>query len=197
MFLDKRTVVAFDFDGTLITKDSFLEFIRFSCGTKSLIGGLLINLPLIGLMKVNLLPNWKVKEIVFSWFFKGFAYDKFVQLGCDFANVIAKYANPKTTDMLQTHAQKGDDIYVVTASVEEWVRPYCEQINVKTVIGTKIEVVDGRLTGRFLTPNCYGKEKVSRLLDVEPDRSSYYLVAYGDSRGDKEMIAFADMGIFV
>jgi len=60
------------------------------------------------------------------------------------------------------------------------------------VLGTQIEVIDGRLTGRFLTPNCYGQEKVRRILTLHPDRSAYHLTAYGDSRGDREMLAFAD-----
>ena len=30
---NKRTVAVFDFDGTLTTKDTLLEFIKFSCGT--------------------------------------------------------------------------------------------------------------------------------------------------------------------
>lgn len=64
------------------------------------------------------------------------------------------------------------------------------------VIGTKIEVTDGRLTGRFLTPNCYGAEKVRRLQEACPrlatERGNYNVVAYGDSRGDREMLEFAD-----
>ncbi len=53
----------------------------------------------------------------------------------------------------------------------------------------------GRLTGRFSSRNCYGQEKVNRLLRVEPHRETYRLIAYGDSRGDREMLAFADEGI--
>ena len=54
------------------------------------------------------------------------------------------------------------------------------------------QIVDGRLTGRFLTPNCYGAEKVNRIRQLLPDRQHYYLVAYGDSRGDRELLAEAD-----
>ena len=60
------------------------------------------------------------------------------------------------------------------------------------IAGTQIEVINGKLTGRFLTRNCYGKEKVGRLLQLYPDRKSYRLIAYGDSRGDRELLAFAD-----
>lgn len=64
------------------------------------------------------------------------------------------------------------------------------------VIGTKVEVVDGRLTGRFLTPNCYGPEKVRRLREVFPDLSDCHLTVYGDSRGDREMLAIADKAYY-
>ena len=60
------------------------------------------------------------------------------------------------------------------------------------VLGTQVEVENGRLTGRFLTKNCYGQEKVNRMLVLYPNRSEYKLIAFGDSRGDKEMLAFAD-----
>ncbi|MDR2690839.1 MAG: hypothetical protein LBB73_00825, partial [Dysgonamonadaceae bacterium] len=50
----------------------------------------------------------------------------------------------------------------------------------------------GLLTGYFSTKNCYGREKVIRLLEKEPDRNTYTLFVYGDSRGDKELMIFAD-----
>ena len=65
------------------------------------------------------------------------------------------------------------------------------------MLGTQIEVIDGILTGRFISPNCYGIEKVRRIKQVlvEP-RSHYYIIAYGDSRGDKEMLDYADEEYF-
>ena len=60
--------------------------------------------------------------------------------------------------------------------------------------GTLIESKDGRLSGRFLTKNCYGREKVNRLLQLFPERKDYWLTAYGDSRGDYELLDFANEG---
>ena len=95
---------------------------------------------------------------------------------------------------LENHLSHGDTIYVVTASIEEWVRPWCERHHIDDVIATKVETNGkGIITGKFLTKNCYGPEKVSRLLKVEPKRSDYYLYAYGDSRGDNEILSYADI----
>ena len=61
----------------------------------------------------------------------------------------------------------------------------------------KVEVdAAGCLTGRFATPNCYGPEKVRRIEAVWPHREQYDVSAFGDSRGDKEMLAYADQAYF-
>ena len=63
------------------------------------------------------------------------------------------------------------------------------------MLGTQVEVdAHGHLTGRFASPNCYGPEKVRRLQTIEPHRATYTLVAYGDSRGDAELLEWADEG---
>ena len=98
-------------------------------------------------------------------------------------------------EKLNDHLNHSDVVYVISASIFEWVQPWCEKIGVSRVLATQIEVdANGIISGRFATKNCYGKEKVRRLLEVEPARRSYILYAYGDSCGDKEMIAFSDYG---
>lgn len=59
-------IYAFDFDGTLTTKDTLIEFIRFSKGRVRLFLGFLLFSPLLILMKLHLYPNWKAKQRVFS-----------------------------------------------------------------------------------------------------------------------------------
>ena len=88
--------------------------------------------------------------------------------------------------------QRGCKVVIISASIDNWVSPFFQGREGIEIAGTQIEVTNGKLTGRFLTRNCYGKEKVERLLQLYPDRKSYRLVAYGDSRGDRELLAFAD-----
>lgn len=45
--------------------------------------------------------------------------------------------------------------------------------------------------------NCYGAEKVHRLLEIFPQRDSYTLVAYGNSDGDIPLLEFADSGVLI
>lgn len=191
----KRCIAVFDLDGTLTTKDTLLEFIKFACGVPRFYWGFLLFCPILILMKLHLFPNWKAKQMFFSHFFKGWEYNDFKAKGQLFANEIEKMENRKMLEKLNDHLNHSDVVYVISASIFEWVQPWCEKIGVSRVLATQIEVdANGIISGRFATKNCYGKEKVRRLLEVEPERHSYILYAYGDSRGDKEMIAFSDYG---
>ena len=189
-----KTIAVFDFDGTLTTKDTLLLFIRYSCGTMRFIFGMALFSPLIILMMLRLYPNWKCKEKVFSYFFKGMPYEKFKRLGEDFGN---KFRNiilrPSMAERLQWHLEQGHKVYVISASIEEWVTPFCRTLGDVTVLATKVKP---DLSG-FVSKNCYGQEKVNRLLEVEPDRKNYYLYAYGDSRGDKELLAYANHAFLI
>lgn len=190
-------VYAFDFDGTLTTHDTLLAFIRYAKGTKAFVGGFLRHAHLLVLMKLRLYPNWKAKQRLFSYFFRGMTEEAFDARCRSFAADSRHLLRLKGVETMRQAAAEGAEIVVISASIDNWVRPFFEgddRLPPVTVIGTQIEVRDGRLTGRFLTRNCYGQEKVERLLALYPHRETYHLTAYGDSRGDRELLAFADQG---
>ena len=184
-----RKVYAFDFDGTLTTRDTLIAFIRYACGTPRFLFGFLLHAPLLVLMKLRLYSNGKAKQRVFSWFFKGMTIETFDALCQDFARTHRHLLRPDTVRILEQALAERAEVLIVSASIDNWVQPFFPSV---TVLGTQVEVIDGRLTGRFLTPNCYGQEKVRRILAIHPDRSAYHLTAYGDSRGDRELLTFAD-----
>ena len=184
-----KQLFAFDFDGTLTTRDTLIAFIRYACGTSRFLLGFLLHAPLLVLMKLRLYSNGKTKQRLFTWFFQGMSIETFDALCQSFALSHRHLLRPETVRLLQQALSEGSEVLVVSASIDNWVQPFFPAV---TVLGTQIEVIDGRLSGRFLTPNCYGQEKVRRILALHPDRSAYHLTAYGDSRGDRELLAFAD-----
>ncbi|MBQ6200004.1 MAG: haloacid dehalogenase-like hydrolase [Prevotella sp.] len=184
-----KQLFAFDFDGTLTTRDTLIAFIRYACGTPRFLLGFLLHAPLLVLMKLRLYSNGKAKQRLFSWFFRGMPIETFDALCQSFASTHRHLLRPETVRLLQQALSEGSEVLVVSASIDNWVQTFFPAV---TVLGTQIEVIDGRLSGRFLTPNCYGQEKVRRILALHPDRSAYRLTAYGDSRGDRELLAFAD-----
>lgn len=184
-----KKIYAFDFDGTLTTRDSFLEFIRYVCGNWALCKGILRYSPLLVLMKLGLYPNWKAKQKVFAYFFKGMPLKDFAQQGRLFALDRQHLLRPQGVDMVKQAQAEDAEVVIVSASIDHWVQPFFPEVK---VVGTQVEVEDGCLTGRFLTKNCYGQEKVNRILALYPHRNEYELIAFGDSAGDKELLAFAD-----
>ncbi|SFG36141.1 HAD family hydrolase [Prevotella sp. KH2C16] len=189
-----KQVWVFDFDGTITRRDSLLEFIRFASGNGRFCLGFLLYSPLLVLMKLRLYPNWKAKQKVFSYFFRGKTTAEFDALCRSFVEEKRSLIRPEAAEKIAEGRRQGVQVMVVSASVDNWVQPFFPSVK---VLGTKVEVADGRLTGRFLTRNCYGAEKVNRLKEVLTDpREAYHIVAFGDSRGDKELLEYADEGYF-
>ncbi len=196
--MTKPVIVAFDFDGTLTTKDSFVEFIKFSKGKFQFYFGFLLFAPVLVAMKLHLIANWKVKQWVISYFFKGMTLQDF-NLQCEkFSTKIDIILRPETIEKLKNYQQNGSEICIVSASVENWLLPWCKTMGIHNVFATKLEINEHQiLTGHLFGKNCYRQEKVNRLMKAFPNREKYYLIAYGDSSGDKEMLAYANEGYWI
>lgn len=196
----KKKIYCFDFDGTLTTSDTLLEFIKYAKGRGRFLMVFLMYSPLLVLMKLHLYPNWKAKQQIFAHLFAGMRIEKFDALCRGFAEESQHLLRPKGITLMHEAMVAGAQVFIVSASIDNWVRPFFDIRNLKgvQVLGTQIEVEDGKLTGRFKSNNCYGKEKVHRIAEVLKsfERSEYEIEAFGDSRGDKEMLAFADKGHF-
>ena len=192
----KEQIYIYDFDGTLTRRDSFLDFIRYTCGSRSLYCGLLLFSPLLILMKLRLYANGRAKERLFTHFFQGMSIRVFDDLCAKYGLSRADLLLDAARKAINEVASNGYRIFIVSASVDRWVLPFFRDVPNVTVIGTQIEVENGLVTGRFSTPNCYGAEKVRRIQALLPYREQYKLIAHGDSRGDKEMLNYADQGYF-
>ena len=201
----RRTkVCSFDFDGTLTDCDTLIAFIAYAKGTVRFVAGLLLYSPLLVAMKLGLVPNYKVKQRVFAHFFKGMRLTDFNALCRSFAEHHRHILRPQAIQVVNRALANGAEVLIVSASIDNWVRCFVCYFGVNdedrqhiTVLGTQVETDrNGLLTGRFTTKNCYGAEKVRRIEAHCGDRTTYELTAYGDSRGDKEMLAYADKGYF-
>jgi phosphatidylglycerophosphatase C len=200
----KTRVAIYDFDGTVTTTDTLLAFIRHVFGTRRMLWGFLLHAPELVLMKLHLYDNGKAKQHIFDHFFGGESLDRFNAQCRDFAQSCSAILRPEARRTIAGQLREGWQVMVVSASVDNWVRPFFEpwatemaSDNALSVVGTQVEVKDQRLTGRFLTPNCYGPEKVRRAQEVlGAPREDCRIVAYGDSRGDRELLQWADEAHF-
>jgi phosphatidylglycerophosphatase C len=91
---------------------------------------------------------------------------------------------------------------IVSASYEPYVSVVAEALNVSNVVATRLELDAADVcTGGIDGPNCRAAEKVNRLerwLAAQGlTRAEIELWAYGDSPGDRELLAWADHPVWV
>ena len=188
----KMKLALFDFDGTITRKDSFLDFIIYVVGARRFITGLFILSPFLIAYKLKIISNSKAKEIVLGSFFRGWDANRFKKAADNYSrDKLPRIVRKTAMKRLNWHKQEGHKVVIVSASIDEVLRNWCDMNDVD-LIATKIEVRDGMLTGKFRSKNCYGPEKVSRLKERFNLTECEYIYAYGDSRGDREMLALAD-----
>ncbi len=134
-----------------------------------------------------------LKALAAAAAFRGHRYDELCSAGVTFAEMVhERWLRSDTLDVLQRHRDAGDRTVLVSASFEVYLRPLALLLGVDEVLATRLQVEDGVATGALDGPNCRGPEKVARLHEWLVDRSAVRLVAYGDSAGDREMLADAD-----
>lgn len=191
--MSSNNIYVSDFDGTLTTADSMFRIIIYHRGRLWLYTTLMMMSPLIVLMFCGLYSNHRTKEILLHRCFGNISEADFLSLCQRFADTNRSILRTELYEHLKHQQQQGNHVIVITASPEQWVKCLVPEFE---VLGTKLQFNDTGFTGRFLTPNCYGPEKVNRLLQAYPDikanRSAYHITAYGDSKGDRELLAYAD-----
>lgn len=184
----KNTLALFDFDGTITTKDTLIEFIRFQKGSLKLYIGFIVLSPILVLYKLKLFPNWRAKEIMLAYFFKGIDQETFSNNGQKFKEeVLPKLLRKKALEEIERFKSQNARIVIVSASAEEWVKPWANSMELE-LLATKLEKQGGKVTGKISGKNCYGPEKTQRIKS-HLDISDYNEIhAFGDSSGDKEML---------
>jgi phosphatidylglycerophosphatase C len=191
-----RRLVLFDFDGTITSKDSFIELIKYYKGLSFFYCGIALLSPMLLLFKAKLIKNWKAKEIVFRFFFRNESYNVFMTKCSKFCkDIVPILVKPSAIERINTHLKNGDKVIIISASLEVQLIGWCQSMNLE-LIGTKIETRDGLITGKIEGKNCYGIEKVKRLkqyLDISQYNEIY---AYGDSKGDLQMLELATHKFF-
>lgn len=187
------TIAFFDFDGTITRKDSMFQFIQFSKGSFLFIVGLIVLLPVLISYKIGIIPNWRAKEILFSFYFKGMSESKVLKLGLEFSKQILPFSiRPEAILEIEHHKNSGTKIVVVSASFSLWVKPWCDANNFE-LIATEYDTNGDKLTGKIKGKNCHASEKVRRINEKYNLHKFDKIYAYGDSKADLEMLNLADI----
>jgi len=182
----------FDFDGTITTKDSMFEFINYAVGTPRYYLGLILLSPMLSAYMLKFIPSYRAKEMLLSHFFKGYSRDKFTDIATRYSSdQIDHIVRYKAIEKIKFHQDRGDRVIIVSASIECWLKSWCNINNIE-LISTKLLFINDRFSGRLESRNCYGIEKVNRIKEVIDLDDFDHIYAYGDSSGDIEMLKISD-----
>ena len=184
-------IAFFDFDGTITTHDTMLELAKFYKGKKAFYKGMLFLMPALVAMKLKIVSNAEVKQKLLKLFFEGMPANEFQSICNQFLQQrLPQLIRPKAVQMIQQLKKENTTIVVVSASADNWVKPWCDQMAIH-FIGSCLEVVDGKVTGNLNGPNCNHLEKVNRIKANYRLSDYKEIYCYGDTKGDKPMLGLA------
>jgi phosphatidylglycerophosphatase C len=186
-----KTLVLFDFDGTLTKKDSLLHFVKFAVGSFRFYVGLLLLSPTLLGLKMKWIKPQATKEKLIYFYLKGFKKAQLQEIAENYTRTKLLSIFRKTAlERLLWHKEQKHEIYVVSASAELWLAAWCKNENIG-LIATKLAFDNEKLIKKFATPNCNGEEKVNRIKQEIDLQQFDTIFAYGDTEGDILMLSLA------
>ena len=188
----KAPLVAFDFDGTLTVRDSFVAFLEWHVGALAF----LVKAPglapaAIGYLRTR--DRGPLKAAAARLYLGDIRREELAEAARQFATrAFDELIRPDALACWRHWRADGARLVIVTASPEILVAPFAERLGADGLIGSRLEFdAAGRLLGRLEGPNCRGPEKVARL-EAAYGAPIRLAAAYGDTAGDREMLALAD-----
>lgn len=185
-------IVAFDFDGTLTITDSFTAFLKWRAGPRAYAAGLLRLMPAAMAYLVHR-DRGRIKAKAAAVFLKGVSRERLEADARIFAETHSRQLlRPDAVAAWKRWRADHVRLVIVTASPDILVSPFARGLGADTLIGTRLAFDEhDRVTGAFSSPNCRGAEKITRLRAAFG--SDFRLrAAYGDTSGDREMLAAAE-----
>lgn len=180
----------FDVDYTIINGDSMFLMVFFAISKKPI---LILYTPII-LVKIVLyfLKIIDVKSSKESIYLP-LKYLTEKELEEFYNKVLLKRINPEVMKRLNSHKEQGCRILLVSASPEVYLQYLKKSSSIDAIIGTKLEIIDGKYTNKINGENCKGIEKFNRIKEylhennLEIDFNNSF--GYSDSLTDKPMLS--------
>lgn len=186
-------IAAFDFDGTLTRRDSLMPFLYYILGPLQFLKCLLFSIPSLISYLFGFLNRKELKEVYLTQALKGVPVNQARAWGSTFAlQKLDALLRKEALNKIAWHQAQGHEVILISANLDLYLEPWGKAKKLVAVLCSRTAVSAGVMTGKLEGENCRGEEKVKQLSLWAGDRSDYTLWAYGDSEGDKELLAFAD-----
>ena len=186
-----QVLSVFDFDGTLTRHDSFVPFLLFAFGKRAFFIRMIRMIPSVARFLTNGVTRDELKATLIASFLTGVREDWLMEQAVKFREAFwIRLMRPTGLKSVAAEVASGARVTICSASPSLVINPFAIQLGIH-LIGTELEVKDGLLTGNISGSNCRCEAKVRRLEAVYGDLSRYRLRAWGDTRGDHELLAAA------
>lgn len=197
MTASERSIAFFDFDGTVTCSDTMFAFFKYAVGPFRYFFFFLLLSPVFALYKLRLLPGQKAKELSLTFLFRGWKKERLENFGRDFCREkMPELIRPVAMKKIRWHKRMGHEVYIVSASAGEWLEPWCLENELPVLCTRLLYDESGTFTGKIAGRNNNGPEKERRIREAL-DLSIYQTIyAYGDTAGDREMMALARIAYF-
>jgi phosphatidylglycerophosphatase C len=185
-------LVLFDFDKTLTTKDSFIEFLKFSTPKHKFYWNLFLLSPTFVGYTLKLIDAQSLKNKFLYRFYCNIRESDLKNIGKEFSSKrIPKILNIPIYKRLKAHKNKGCKIVIVSASLDIWLEPWAKQHGVD-LICTKAHYNNNTFTGRINGLNV--KKQVKKELVLKHyDLSSFQnIIVYGNKNLDEYLFKLAN-----
>jgi phosphatidylglycerophosphatase C len=187
-------VAAFDFDGTLIGRDSFFPFIIRAVGRRALGRTVVVSGPALA-RGFGSGRRDGTKAALLAGLLNGYPWQQLQEKGEAYSRELEQRIRPAMAQRVAWHRDEGHRLVIVSAGLAVYLEPLGRRLGFDQVLATGLEVdSDGLLTGRLEGPNVRRAEKAVRLrdwIDTQLGAEPWELWAYGDSAGDRELLAMA------
>lgn len=155
------TGVFFDLDNTLVTKSTGLLYYRylrqkghasFTDTLKALYFWLRYRM---NSLDIKSLAEREVRKVT------GMSERAMIEL-CDrwFHDMVRYYISPRAIEAVNEHRAKGHLLAILSAATPYTVNPVKKFLRIEHGLCTRLEVAEGRFTGRLVEPYCYGEGKL-------------------------------------
>ncbi len=159
--MSKPDLVIFDLDNTILNGDSDYSMINYLADINLLDEvDKLKNDEFMqdyqkGQLDFNQYTNFALKPYV------GMTHDEINEIILPFVErIIEPMINIFALKLIHDHHDKGHTILLASATNELIVRPIAHRLNIKNVIGTKVEFINNKCSGEFIPPSALGEGKL-------------------------------------
>ncbi|NNH00375.1 HAD-IB family hydrolase [Acinetobacter sp. ANC 5414] len=191
-----KNLALFDFDGTLCKKDSFTGFIFYALSKRHIIKQGIKILPWIQAYYLNAYPAHAMRSKLFRAMFSNADVLELEQIAQEYASNLISQLNPPLLKQLKQHQVLGDEVVLVSASVDVYLKHFCNLLNID-LICTQTEQVNNTYTGQYTTLDCSSEQKKLRILEKYSLDHYSMIYAYGNSVEDNEMLSLATYSYMV